>query len=81
MVLGLELQLVTCILNGDDDGIEFFGGTVNASNILVVNAKDDMFDFFTGLCRYLYKPLYGIREAGYLAVTSDPERNSKLMGI
>lgn len=59
------------ILNGDDDGIEFFGGTVNATNILVVNAKDDMFDFsqgYTGTCTNLY----GIRENGYNAVTSDP---------
>lgn len=59
------------IKNGDDDAIEFFGGTVNASNILVVNPKDDMFDFsqgYTGTC----SNLYGIREAGYIAVTSDP---------
>ncbi|CAM3971324.1 MULTISPECIES: hypothetical protein [Flavobacterium] len=59
------------IKNGDDDGIEFFGGTVNASNILVVNAKDDMFDYtqgYAGTCTNLY----GIREAGYTAVTSDP---------
>ena len=59
------------IINGDDDGIEFFGGTVNASNILVVNAKDDMFDFtqgYAGTCTNLY----GVREAGYVAVTSDP---------
>jgi hypothetical protein len=59
------------IKNGDDDAIEFFGGTVNASNILVVNPKDDMFDFsqgYTGTCNNLY----GIREAGYTAVTSDP---------
>jgi hypothetical protein len=59
------------ILNGDDDAIEFFGGTVNASNILVVNAKDDMFDFtqgYTGTCTNLY----GVRENGYTAVTSDP---------
>jgi len=59
------------INNGDDDAIEFFGGTVNASNILVVNPKDDMFDFsqgYVGTCTNLY----GIREAGYTAVTSDP---------
>ena len=59
------------ILNGDDDGIEFFGGTVNATNILVVNAKDDMFDFtqgYLGTCTNLY----GVRENGYTAVTSDP---------
>jgi len=59
------------ILHGDDDAIEFFGGTVNASNILVVNAKDDMFDFtqgYAGTCTNLY----GVRENGYVAVTSDP---------
>lgn len=59
------------IKNGDDDAIEFFGGTVNVSNIFVVNPKDDMFDFsqgYTGTCTNLY----GIREAGYTAVTSDP---------
>ena len=59
------------IFNGDDDAIEFFGGTVNASNILVVNAKDDMFDFtqgYAGTCTNLY----GVREANYTAVTSDP---------
>ncbi|RCS26301.1 hypothetical protein DUT90_11050 [Polaribacter sp. WD7] len=59
------------IFFGDDDAIEFFGGTVNASNILVVNAKDDMFDFtqgYAGTCTNLY----GIRENRYEAVTSDP---------
>lgn len=59
------------IKNGDDDGIEFFGGTVNASNILVVNAKDDMFDYsqgYVGTCTNIY----GVREAGYTGVTSDP---------
>ncbi|CAL2083296.1 hypothetical protein [Tenacibaculum sp. 190524A02b] len=59
------------ILNGDDDAIEFFGGTVDATNILVVNAKDDMFDMtqgYVGTCTNLY----GIRENGFDAVTSDP---------
>lgn len=59
------------IKNGDDDGIEFFGGSVNASNILVVNAKDDMFDYtqgYTGTCTNLY----GVRESGYTAASDDP---------
>ena len=59
------------IFYGDDDAIEFFGGTVNAENILVVNAKDDMFDFtqgYVGTC----ENLYGVRENGFNAVTSDP---------
>lgn len=59
------------IFYGDDDAIEFFGGSVDASNILVVNAKDDMFDFtqgYVGKC----SNLYGVRENGFNAVTSDP---------
>jgi hypothetical protein len=59
------------ILNGDDDGIEFFGGTVNVTNLLVVNAKDDMFDCTQGYSG-TWTNIYGIRENGYTAVTSDP---------
>jgi hypothetical protein len=33
---------------GKDDGIEFFGGTVNASNIIVINAQDDSVDWTEG---------------------------------
>ncbi|WP_194851361.1 hypothetical protein [Nonlabens antarcticus] len=59
------------IANGDDDGIEFFGGSVNASNIFVLNAKDDMFDVTQGY-RGTLTNLYGIRESGFNSVTSDP---------
>lgn len=59
------------IKNGDDDAIEFFGGTVNATNILVVNCTDDMFDFSQGYTGTVTNA-YGIREAGYTAVTVDP---------
>lgn len=59
------------IKNGDDDAIEFFGGTVNASNILVINCTDDMFDFSQGY-RGTITNAYGVREAGYTAVTVDP---------
>jgi len=59
------------IKDGDDDAIEFFGGSVNASNIFVLNARDDMFDFTQGY-RGTCTNLYGIREATYTAVTSDP---------
>ncbi|KQB37920.1 hypothetical protein RCH33_2263 [Flavobacterium daejeonense] len=31
-----------------DDGIEFFGGAVNASNLLIVNSYDDSLDFADG---------------------------------
>ena len=36
------------IYEGSDDGVEFFGGTVNASNIAVVNAEDDSIDWTEG---------------------------------
>lgn len=36
------------IIDGADDGIEFFGGTVNVSNIVSVNNDDDAFDWTDG---------------------------------
>ncbi len=42
---------------GLDDGVEFFGGTVNASNISVVGAQDDSVDWtegFTGTLTDVY---------------------------
>ncbi len=45
------------IYEGSDDGIEFFGGTVNASHLVVVNAEDDSIDWtegFTGSLTDIY---------------------------
>lgn len=36
------------IFEGNDDGVEFFGGTVNVNNISVVNAQDDSIDWTEG---------------------------------
>ncbi|NNK09870.1 MAG: multidrug transporter [Flavobacteriaceae bacterium] len=36
------------IFEGSDDGIEFFGGTVNASHIAIVNSEDDSIDWTEG---------------------------------
>ncbi len=36
------------IFEGSDDGVEFFGGTVNVSQIAVVNAEDDSIDWTEG---------------------------------
>lgn len=36
------------VYEGSDDGIEFFGGTVNASHIVIVNAEDDSMDWTEG---------------------------------
>lgn len=36
------------VINGSDDGVEFFGGAVNVSNLLVVNCEDDAIDWTEG---------------------------------
>ena len=36
------------VLNGADDGVEFFGGTVNVSNIISVGNEDDAIDWTEG---------------------------------
>lgn len=36
------------VINGSDDGIEFFGGTVNVNNIVSVGNEDDAFDWTEG---------------------------------
>lgn len=36
------------IINGSDDGIEFFGGTVNATNLVIVGNEDDSLDWTEG---------------------------------
>lgn len=54
-----------------DDGIEFFGGSVNVTNLLCVNTDDDMFDFTQGYNGTL-KNAYGIWETGFTSTESDP---------
>lgn len=36
------------VYNNSDDGVEFFGGTVNTTNIIVVGARDDSYDWDEG---------------------------------
>lgn len=36
------------VYKSKDDGIEFFGGTVNGDHLIVVDSQDDMFDFDNG---------------------------------
>jgi hypothetical protein len=54
-----------------DDGIEFFGGTVNVKNLLVVNPDDDMFDLTQGWKGTLDNA-YGIWKSGYASTEADP---------
>ena len=44
---GTEIQNVA-ILNGADDGIEFFGGSVSATNLYLENNEDDAVDWTEG---------------------------------
>lgn len=59
------------VIEGADDAIEFFGGTVNVKNLLAVNPDDDMFDFTQGYTGTL-ENAYGIWAAGYSSSESDP---------
>ena len=68
---------------GADDGLEFFGGTVNVTNLLAVNPDDDMFDFTQGYSGKL-KNCYGVWESGYTSTEADPrgiEADGNLDGI
>ncbi|MDL2315321.1 hypothetical protein LJC16_03575 [Bacteroidales bacterium OttesenSCG-928-C19] len=58
------------IPHGSDDGVEFFGGSVNVKNLLVVNSDDDMFDVTQGWNGTL-ENCYGIWTAGYSSTESD----------
>ena len=44
---GTQVDYVQVHMN-QDDGIEFFGGTVNAKHLLVTGARDDSFDWTDG---------------------------------
>ena len=44
---GTKIENVS-LINGSDDGIEFFGGTVNVKNIVSANNEDDAFDWTEG---------------------------------
>ncbi len=59
------------IFEGSDDGIEFFGGSVDVDGLLVVNCDDDMFDFTQGYNGTLSNA-YGIWEADFSSTEEDP---------
>ncbi len=54
---------------GDDDGFEFFGGTVNADHLVAIGTTDDSFDFdfgYTGTIQFAVSTVASSR------LTSDP---------
>ena len=59
------------IYQGADDAIEFFGGSVNVTNILGVDSDDDMFDFTQGYTGTVTNA-YGIWTASHTSTESDP---------
>lgn len=54
-----------------DDGVEFFGGSINVKNLLVIDSDDDMFDFTQGYTGTL-ENAYGIWQSGYTSTEADP---------
>lgn len=71
------------ILESADDAIEFFGGTVNVTNLLAVNPDDDMFDFTQGYSGTL-KNCCGVWESRYTSTEADPrgiEADGNLDGL
>ena len=59
------------IADGADDAIEFFGGSVNVTNLLAVNCDDDCFDFTQGYNGTLTN-CYGVWESDFTSTESDP---------
>ncbi|MDO5017492.1 MAG: hypothetical protein Q4E10_03905 [Porphyromonas sp.] len=59
------------IINGADDAVEFFGGTVNVTNLLAVDSEDDMFDFTEGYSGTL-KNAYGVWTDDFVTDEGDP---------
>ena len=56
---------------GKDDGIEFFGGTVNASYISVINAEDDSVDWTEGYAGTLNNVYISNRTTDDKAIEAD----------
>lgn len=56
------------VFDGNDDGVEFFGGTVSVQNILCVNIADDLFDGTEGYNGTLTN-LFGVHEKDFANAT------------
>lgn len=70
--VGSQTQLNNiAIKEGDDDGIEFFGGTVSVENLLVIDSRDDLFDFTQGWRGTANSNWYGVRTLGFTSISED----------
>lgn len=54
---------------GDDDGFEFFGGTVNAKYLVAIGTTDDSFDFDFGYTGHIQ---FAVSTVASSRLTSDP---------
>ncbi|AUS05403.1 hypothetical protein [Pseudotamlana carrageenivorans] len=59
------------VSDGNDDGVEFFGGTVNVTNVFCANIGDDMFDWTEGYSGTITNA-FGVRNEGFNAASNDP---------
>lgn len=59
------------VSDGNDDGIEFFGGTVNVTNVYCANIGDDMFDWTEGYTGTITNA-FGVRNDGFDTASNDP---------
>ena len=59
------------VYKSSDDGVEFFGGSVNVKNFLSVDNYDDMFDFTQSYDGTLSNA-YGIWNADHVSTEEDP---------
>ena len=84
---GTQVSNIYAFESGDD-GVEFFGGAVNASNIVIENAYDDSLDFadgYQGTITNLY--IKGISKAGIEGSnnganpTATPLTNAKINNV
>ncbi len=57
--------------NAADDAIEFFGGCVDVTNLLVVDSDDDMFDITQGYTGTITN-CYGVWTSGFTSSEGDP---------
>ena len=76
---GTTIDYVEVFAN-KDDGIEFFGGTVNATHIVAGFVGDDSFDFdeeWSGYCQYLFSIHGDIEGAGDNAIEYDGSEDTE----
>lgn len=63
------------VINGEDDGVEFFGGTVSASNVYVENCEDDAIDWTEGWNGTLSNAYISNTKSGFSTVFEGDKEN------